>query len=161
MGVPNADTVSAAHTRRKAGWSPRRSRDATPPVYLVEACGDIGKDGDMAELEVSGGEVQVRLTTAEKIFALRGDYAFPLRSVTSVEVFDQGLDAVRGIRAPGMAIPWRRAVGTWRRWAGKELVSVRRGQPAVRVTLDGEHFGAVVIGVDDAARIESALTASR
>ena len=112
----------------------------------------------MAHLDITDEHVDVRLTRAEKFFALRGDYRFARRDVESVEVFDNGLAATTGLRAPGLAIPGRRRVGTWRSRDGKQLVSVRRDQPAVRITLTGERYRAVVIGTDDAASVRAALT---
>lgn len=111
----------------------------------------------MATIEVRDREVHVRLTTFEKLFALHGDLSFPRRAVTSVERFDVGLEAVRGFRAPGLAVPGRIMIGTWRRKGGKELVVVRRDEPAVRIELDGEPFRAVVIGGDGVAAAETAL----
>lgn len=112
----------------------------------------------MAHLDITDDHVDVRLTRAEKFFALRGDYRFARRNVESVEVFDDGLDATKGLRAPGLGIPGMRRVGTWRSRDGKQLVSVRRNQPAVRITLTGERDRAVVIGVDDPTAIRTSLT---
>jgi hypothetical protein len=111
----------------------------------------------MAHLDISDDHVDVRLTRAERLFALRGDHRFARRRIASVEVFDDGLDATEGRRAPGLGIPGLRRIGTWRGRDGTQLVSVRRGQPAVRITLDGERYRAVVIGVDDPAPIRAAL----
>lgn len=111
----------------------------------------------MATVDVGTEAVTVRLTTAEKLAAWRGDLVFPRSSVTSVETFDDGLAATRGLRAPGLAIPRRRRIGTWRRRHGKELVSVRGGQPAVRIELASQPFTAVVLGVDDADRLAASL----
>lgn len=111
----------------------------------------------MATLHLTDDHVEVRLTTAEKLAALRGDHRVPTDRITGVEVFDDGLDATRGIRAPGLAIPGRRRIGTWRRRGGKELVSVRGGQPAVRISLHGDRYLALVIGLDDPTPIAEAL----
>ena len=113
----------------------------------------------MAHLDITDDHVDVRLTLAEKVFALRGDYRFARQDVESVQVFENGLDATEGIRAPGLGIPGLRRVGTWRSRGGKQLVSVRRNQPAVRITLADGRYRAVVIGVDDPAPFPAALTA--
>jgi hypothetical protein len=111
----------------------------------------------MATIDVHDDEVVVRLTTFEKIFALRGDLRFPRGSVRNVERYDDGLDAVRGFRAPGLALPGIVKVGTWRRRSGKELVVVRRGEPALRIELDGQPFGALVVGGADVDAAHAAL----
>lgn len=111
----------------------------------------------MATLDITGDEVAVRLTSLEKLWSLRGDVTFPRDAVAGTERFDNGMDAVRGIRAPGLGVPGRRAVGIWRRKGSKELVIAKRGQPAVRIELTGEPWGAVVLGTDDPAAVEAAL----
>lgn len=100
----------------------------------------------MAAIEIDRDSVHVRLSTAEKIWALRGDLTFPRTAVRQVEVVPDGLAATRGLRAPGLAVPGARKVGTWRGRAGTEFVSVRGGEPAVRITLTGQRYDAVLIG---------------
>lgn len=102
----------------------------------------------MATVEVHGGEVTVRFRPLEKIWALRGDLTFPASAITGITVVEDGLQAVRGLRAPGLGIPGRRLCGTFRGRGRKELVSVRRGQPALRVELRGQPYDAVVVGLD-------------
>lgn len=104
----------------------------------------------MATLHIRPTTVRVELTRAEKFFGMLRDRTFPTSAVTAVEVVDDGLGAVRGIRAPGLGLPRRRKVGTWRRRGRRALVSVRAGQPAVRLTLQGEKFDEVVLSHPDA-----------
>jgi hypothetical protein len=86
------------------------------------------------------------------------DHTFPISSIASSDVEADGLAAARGLRAPGLAVPARRKVGTWR-GRGRSLVSVRRGQAAVVVDLTGQRFARLVIGVDDAAAVVSQFAA--
>jgi len=111
----------------------------------------------MARIDVDDRQVRIRLTTIEKLFALRGDLTFPRAAVRSVERFDEALDAVRGIRAPGLGVPGRVMIGTWRRRDGKDLVVARRGEPGVRIELEGQRFAAVVVGGDDVEVAVAAL----
>ncbi|MGC4892744.1 hypothetical protein [Micromonospora sp. DT31] len=104
----------------------------------------------MATIDVTAGRLDVRLTTAEKIWALRGDLSFPRSAVRGAVVVPDGARATRGIRAPGLGVPRIRNVGTWRGRAGKEFVSVRGGQPAVRITLTGQGYDSLLVGADDA-----------
>jgi hypothetical protein len=48
-------------------------------------------------------------------------------------------------------------MGTWRRRGEKSLVSVRRGQPAVRIRLEGARYDTLLVGADDAAALAGAL----
>ena len=111
----------------------------------------------MATIEIHEREVRVRLRPIERLFSFRGDVTFPREAVASVTVFERGLDAVRGIRAPGLGVPALRAIGTWRRRGGKELVVAKRGQAAVRIELRHQPWAAVVIGADDAEAVAASL----
>ncbi|GIJ80994.1 hypothetical protein SAMN05443287_1212 [Micromonospora phaseoli] len=99
----------------------------------------------MATIEIDLDTVHVRLTTAEKIFALRGDVAFPRTAVREVEVLPDGLAATHGTRVPGLGVPGVRNIGTWRRPGVTEFVSVRRGEPASRITLVDQRYDAVLV----------------
>ncbi|ADU10616.1 hypothetical protein ML5_5143 [Micromonospora sp. L5] len=111
----------------------------------------------MATVDLTPDRIDVRLTTAEKVWALRGDLSFPRSAVSAAVVVPDGARATRGIRAPGLGVPGTRNVGTWRGRAGKEFVSVRGGQPAVRITLTGQAYDSLLIGADDADALAAAV----
>ncbi|MFG2057448.1 hypothetical protein ACGFI9_25850 [Micromonospora sp. NPDC048930] len=67
----------------------------------------------MATIAFDNDRIRVRLTPAEKLWALRGDLSFPRDAVRAVTVEPDGLHATRGMRAPGLGVPGRRKVGTW------------------------------------------------
>ncbi len=114
----------------------------------------------MAQLLATHDRVLVRFTPVEKAAGLLRDLNVPRSAVVSVEVADDGLRAVRGMWAPGTHIVGVRKIGTWRRWHGwKSLVSVRRGQPAVKITLHGAAYNEVLVGLDDAGEVAQQLTA--
>ncbi|MDP9462993.1 MAG: hypothetical protein M3P52_00080, partial [Actinomycetota bacterium] len=62
----------------------------------------------------------------------------------------------RGRRAPGLG-GQRRLIGTWRAKDDKQYVCVRRGQPAVKLTLSGQKYRTVLIGLDDAEPMAAAI----
>jgi hypothetical protein len=64
----------------------------------------------------------------------------------------------RGLRAPGLGGS-QRLIGTWRAKNDKEYVCVRRGQP-VKVTLDGQKYRTVLIGLDDAECVAASVRAA-
>lgn len=111
----------------------------------------------MAELHRIGDEVQVRLSTIEKIAALRGDLRVPVSAVTRVDVVDTPLTAVTGVRAPGLHWPGRTKIGTWRRRDGKTFAVARSGVPAVQVDLAGQRFDRLVVSVGDADEVAATL----
>jgi hypothetical protein len=112
----------------------------------------------MATVTLHDGTLAVRFTPVEKIAGLVRDFAVAATAVTEVRVEEDALAAARGIRAPGLGIPGRRKVGTWRGRSGASLVSVRRGQPALSVTLDGQRYRTVLVGADDAQRLADQLS---
>lgn len=111
----------------------------------------------MARIARKGDEVTVRLGVWEKIAGLHGDFRFPLSAITAVEVDHDPLSSVRGIRAPGLHVPGRVKIGTWRRSGGKTFALARRSTPAVRLDLTGQPYCRMVISVGDAAEAAHSL----
>ena len=112
----------------------------------------------MATIETTPETLRVSLTRTEKVLGLLRDLEVPLSAVRSVAVVPDGLAAARGLRAPGLGLPGRRLIGTWRRRGSRSLVSVRRG-PAVRLELTGRRFDTVLVSADDAAAVAAAVDA--
>ena len=114
----------------------------------------------MTTIDISADVLAVRFTRTEKVLGLVRDLDVPLADVVSTSVETQGVSAPRGLRAPGLGLPGIRNIGTWRRRGHRTLVSVRRGQPALRVQLSSGRYDELLIGADDAhalaARIGSA-----
>ena len=100
----------------------------------------------------------VSFTTAEKAAGLLRDQRIPLSAVRSVEVVPDGLEAARGLRAPGFALPGRRKVGTWRSGTGKTLVAVNGHRPAGRVTLAGQRSVTLLLTTDAPEELATSLT---
>ena len=111
----------------------------------------------MGSILVSADTVTVRLPRASKIAGLLRDQVVPRDAVTGVDVVPDGLAAARGLRAPGLAVPGRRKVGTWRGRGVRRLVDVRRGQPAVLLRLRGQRYDEILVGADDAAAVAARL----
>jgi hypothetical protein len=114
----------------------------------------------VATLRVAKGTLSVLLTSGEKIAGVLRDVDVPLNSVRDVEVVREPIASLRGVRAPGLRLP-RRAIGTWRRRGERTLVSIRRGQPAVRVRLEGARWDALLVGSDDADALAAAVAGAR
>lgn len=107
-------------------------------------------------MAVEGTELVVALERNERFWGLLGDLRAPLASIVEVEVVPDGRRAARGMRAPGLGGPQRK-IGTWRAKGDKQYVCVRRGQPAVKVTLDGQRYRTVLIGLDDADAVAARI----
>lgn len=111
----------------------------------------------MATLTVHDDVLSLRLTRAEKLLGLLRDVDVPLSAVTSVDVVDPARAAVRGVRAPGYALPGHRLVGTWR-GSSRLLVAVRPRRPALRVVLAGQRHDELVVEVDDPHAVAGAIS---
>ena len=115
----------------------------------------------MATLQLTPQTLTVRFGRLEKIAGLVRDVDVPLSAVREVDVVRDALPATSGLRAPGLALPGRRKIGTWRSRGERTLVCVRRGQPAVRVRLTGQRHDTLLIGAVDATAVAAALAPAR
>jgi hypothetical protein len=111
----------------------------------------------MSSIHVSDDTLTVRLSPLSKLAGLLRDQVVPLSAVTGVEVVPDGLAAARGLRAPGLALPGRRRVGTWRGRGVRRFVDVRRGQPALRLHLQGLRYDELLLGHDAATSLAGRL----
>ncbi len=103
----------------------------------------------------------LRLTTGEKVAALHGDLTAPLSAVRHVEVVPDALAATKGLRAPGLALPGSRKIGTWRSKGHKMFVVARRGEPAVRVELEGQPYATLLVSSPDAPQVARRIVTAR
>ncbi len=111
----------------------------------------------MSTVRIDPDTVEVRLTAGEKLGALHGDLRVPRSAIRRVEVVPDGLAAARGLRAPGLALPGRRKLGRWRSRDGTQFVAVRRGEPALRLSLDGHRFAGMLVSTPDASALADRL----
>ena len=70
------------------------TRDYHPPSWP-------GRPWSVAHFMVDGKHLVVRLSTLEKLGALRGDARLPMAGVRAVRVSERPWSELRGIRAPG------------------------------------------------------------
>jgi hypothetical protein len=115
----------------------------------------------VAVLEVHRDELVVRLTTLERLAAMRREVRVPLGSVRSICADPDPWSALRGFRAPGTGIPGVIAYGV-RRLTGSapDFAAVHGRGPAVRVDLaPGARFSRLVITVADARSTVAAVRA--
>jgi len=100
----------------------------------------------MAVLFVHTDRLEIRLTRAEKVLSFRRtDIVVPLESIRSAALTDDPWVWVRGIRAPGAAIPLTLAVGTWKFHDGKDFLLVKGTRTSVVIDLDEQEFSRLII----------------
>jgi hypothetical protein len=112
----------------------------------------------MTTLSVRDDTLTVSFTTGEKIAGLLRDQRIPLTAVRDVEVVPDGSAATSGVRAPGLALPGRRKLGTWRSRTGKGLIAVDGHRPALRVTLTGHRYTSLLVSTDAPEELAASLT---
>jgi hypothetical protein len=112
----------------------------------------------MATVTVTPDIVSVSLTTGERVTGLLRDLQLPRSAVVSAEVVTDGLTGTRGLRAPGLSLPWTRKIGTWRRPGERVFVSVRAGEPALRLRVSHPRWSEVLVGTPDAALLAAELS---
>jgi hypothetical protein len=118
---------------------------------------NIEKGADVAQILIDGATLTVVLSRWEKLAALHGDVTVPLAAVEGVRVVDEPLPAVTGLRAPGLALPGRTKIGTWRASGRRTFAVARAGVPAVCVDLSGAGYARLVVSTPDAHDVDARL----
>lgn len=125
----------------------------------------------MADLHVHRDRLEVRLSTAEKVLALRrSDLIIPRTAIRSVAITQDPWIWIRGVRVPGAAIPLTLAIGTWKYHGGKDFLIVKgKSRPAVVVDIDqdadvpdgesevAEGYDRVIVSTQHATALMAAL----
>jgi hypothetical protein len=113
----------------------------------------------MAELMRVDDQLVLSLSASERAEMLRSELRVPVRCVRNVDVVDNGLKAVRGVRWwAGLFWPGFNAVGVFH-YRGKKTLAVihHRARRAVRVTLEGAELDELVIGCEDPERVRDQI----
>ncbi|BAH48689.1 alpha/beta hydrolase family protein [Rhodococcus opacus] len=111
----------------------------------------------MAEIRVSASEVRLALSRFERFAGLHGNVAVPMPLIRGAEVIADPFANIRGVRAPGLGIPRRLCIGTWRGRGVRSFVAARAGVPAIRVRTLGRGAGAefdeLIVTVSDPGHV--------
>ncbi|MGH7610987.1 MAG: hypothetical protein ACREN4_03100 [Candidatus Dormibacteria bacterium] len=114
----------------------------------------------MAEVQIDGDQLVVKMTGMEKLESMHGDLRVPLSSVRSVQVSDNPSAAISGMKLVGTGLPGGTAVGTWTGSEGETFAVEHHGSRGIVVTLEGARYQQLVIGCEQpeevAARIQAA-----
>ncbi|HYH29257.1 MAG TPA: hypothetical protein VD903_02635 [Pseudonocardia sp.] len=117
----------------------------------------------MARVEERSDGVVVRFEGWEPLFTGRNRLEVPFGAIRGVEVVENGLRGTRGARM-GLLVTGFRKIGRWGLGVGlRQLVSVRRREPALRLVLDrgATGYDEVLVGLPDAAEVAAGLRAGR
>jgi hypothetical protein len=96
----------------------------------------------MARIEKVGNELILQLSFWEKMGALHSNPRAPLGSIEKIEFEDQlwGSHKLRGVRAPGTALPYVVLLGTLRGRKFRDFVAMKGRKPGVILTLSSGKF---------------------
>jgi len=111
----------------------------------------------MTTAHVTADTLQIRFTRGEKIAGLVRDIHLPLGAIRDAKVVPDGLAATGGLRAPGLGLPGRRMIGTWRRPGHRTIVSVNRDRPAVQISADHPRFDGLLLDVSEPEQLVAAI----
>lgn len=112
----------------------------------------------MASILLHTDRLEIKLTAAEKMLARRKDsLVIPRDSIRSVALTDDPWIWVRGVRAPGTAVPLTLAVGQWKFHGGKDFLVLKGSRPAVVIDLIDEEFRRVLVSTRKGIELIAAL----
>jgi hypothetical protein len=99
----------------------------------------------MAQLDVDGDHLVVRMGIIDAMLSMRSSMRFPLTSVKNVYVDPVAGEEPKGFKAPGTAIPGTLTKGTFHFDGVKTFWNIWRGTLVVVVELRDEKFDRIVI----------------
>ena len=111
----------------------------------------------MAECVVIDDQLVVRLSMSEKLESVHRDVAVPLASIRSVEVVDNALDYIHGMKV-GAALPGTMAVGTFTSRNAKIFGAIHHSEHrGVRIVLEGTDFDELLVGCANPETVASQI----
>ncbi len=113
----------------------------------------------MAKIAIEDDQVVLRLSRAEKVEGLHGDLRAPLSALRGVDVLEDAMGAVHGMRMPGTGVPGFVAVGTYVDQGTRTFAVVHHGNPrGVRICFGGADYDDWVIGCADPDGVAASLS---
>jgi pimeloyl-ACP methyl ester carboxylesterase len=114
----------------------------------------------MVSIRLNAGALRVELTRGERLAALRRtDVVIPWGQIQAVEVVAEPIRLVHGLRAPGLGLPGRTKIGTWRSKGRKTFAVTHRAAPGLRITLQNNTFDEILLSVTDSVRLCAEIAA--
>jgi hypothetical protein len=111
----------------------------------------------MASIVVHNRGISVKLTFAEKIWSVSGDFEIPVTSIRGAEVVPgKAMSIFQGINwamRVGTALPGVYYAGRFFRKGGADFLVVRAGKPALQLNLSGKPYLRVILTVPNAEKV--------
>lgn len=118
----------------------------------------------MATLTVEDDRLRIELTRFEHIAGLLRDVDIPLSAIRSVRQIGEPLAATRGMRAPGLGVPRRLKIGTWRGGGTKQYVVARHGESGLWIELAANpdtDYDEIILSLEGSERVAESIEARR
>jgi hypothetical protein len=121
----------------------------------------------MANISREGNELVVELSIGERILAMHRDVRVPLSAVTSIDVVDEPIRRIQGLKPRNFKVvggywPGRFAYGSFFDGAVRQMlfaaVNGRKPQ-GLEITLSGAKYTRLILGLDDPDATKTALNA--
>jgi hypothetical protein len=121
----------------------------------------------MANIALEGDEIVLKLSSGERILALHRDVRVPLGAVESVDVVDEPIHRIHGLKPRNFKVfggywPGRFAYGAFFDGAVRQLLfaAVNGRKPhGLEVTLDGAKYTRLIVSLEDPDATKTALNA--
>ena len=114
----------------------------------------------MVEIEIIGGEIQLKIVGMHKIWALKSSLQIPLASIRSVSIDPQLADKPRGLRAPGTYIPRLITAGTFYADKKRWFWDVSNPNNAIVIELEGQKYQILVVEVEKPNHVVNQIKAA-
>ena len=104
----------------------------------------------MTEYKIENGALKLEVEGADRLWALRSHLTIPLADITGVRGDQQAVEAMRGgIKLAGSRIPGVLQAGFFHDAEGTVFWDVHRPGHAVVISLQHEHYRALVVDVEN------------
>jgi len=98
----------------------------------------------MIDVDLAQDRLRLHFTATETVVGLVHDLDQPLSTVSSAALLRDPWHEVHGWRI-GLGLPGVWLLGTWWRPHGRQLVALRRDQPALRIRLRCSHYDELLV----------------
>ena len=121
----------------------------------------------MADVAREGNEIVLKLSIGERIMAMRGDVRVPLSAVNSIDVVDEPIRRIQGLKPRNFKVfggywPGWFAYGAFFDGAVRQLLfaAVNGRKPrGLEITLDGAKYTRLIVSLDHPDAAKTALAA--
>lgn len=111
----------------------------------------------MVQIQIADEEVTFNVKGLHKLWALKSAIAIPKEHLVDVRPYDNELDKLSGMRAPGTYIPYLISAGSFITSEGWIFCDYSRKENVITVFLRDEHYKMLIIEVEDPVEAMGAL----